>query len=71
MVSAADILNANILIVDDQESNVILLEQLLSEAGYARVTSTKSNGLLMKSLAPACNARSLWPGCAVSTITGR
>ena len=35
MVSAADILNANILIVDDQESNVILLEELLSEAGCA------------------------------------
>ena len=40
MVSAADILNASILIVDDQESNVILLEQLLSEDGYVRVTST-------------------------------
>jgi len=34
------ILEANILIVDDQESNVILLEQLLSEAGYIRVAST-------------------------------
>ena len=33
---AAEILNANILIVDDQASNVSLLEQLLSEAGYAR-----------------------------------
>ena len=43
MVSAADILNANILIVDDQESNVILLEELLSEAGYARVTSTMNS----------------------------
>lgn len=29
------------------------------------------NGLLMKSLAPACSARSLCAGCAVSTITGR
>jgi PAS domain S-box-containing protein len=35
-----DILNASILIVDDQESNVSLLEQLLGEAGYTRVTST-------------------------------
>ena len=43
MVSAADILNANILIVDDQESNVILLEELLSEAGYARVTSAMNS----------------------------
>jgi PAS domain S-box-containing protein len=40
MVSAPDILNASILIVDDQESNVSLLEQMLREAGYARVAST-------------------------------
>lgn len=37
---AADILKANILIVDDQRANVALLEQLLSEAGYTCVTST-------------------------------
>ena len=41
MVSSADILNAGILIVDDQEANVMLLEQILMSAGYARVTSTK------------------------------
>ena len=40
MVSAHDILNASILIVDDQEVNVSLLEQLLGEAGYACVAST-------------------------------
>ncbi len=40
LVSAADILKASILIVDDQESNVILLEQLLSENGYTCVAST-------------------------------
>ena len=40
MVSTADILNASILIVDDQESNVSLFEQLLSEAGYTCVAST-------------------------------
>ncbi len=40
MVSAPDVLNASILIVDDQESNVSLLEQLLSEAGYTCVAST-------------------------------
>src|SRR5450631_4229885 len=40
MVDAPDILNASILIVDDQESNVSLLEQLLAEAGYNRVAST-------------------------------
>lgn len=36
----SDILNANILIVDDQEPNVSLLEQLLSETGYTSVTSS-------------------------------
>ncbi len=40
MNRAIDILNGSILIVDDQESNVLLLEQLLQEAGYKRVTST-------------------------------
>jgi PAS domain S-box-containing protein len=40
MIGASDILAARILIVDDQEPNVSLLEQLLSEAGYSRVTST-------------------------------
>jgi PAS domain S-box-containing protein len=40
MVSESDILNASILIVDDQEVNVSLLEQLLREAGYTRVAST-------------------------------
>jgi PAS domain S-box-containing protein len=39
-LDAPDILNASILIVDDQEANVQLLEQLLSDAGYARVSST-------------------------------
>jgi PAS domain S-box-containing protein len=40
MVSARDILNASILVVDDQEVNVSLLEQLLRETGYACVAST-------------------------------
>ena len=40
MVSGPDILNASILIVDDQESNVSLLKQMLREAGYACVAST-------------------------------
>jgi two-component system cell cycle response regulator len=43
MVDAAAILNASILIVDDQESNVILLERLLGEAGYTRVCSTMNS----------------------------
>lgn len=40
MISQADILNASILIVDDQESNIALLEGLLDDAHYTRVTST-------------------------------
>ena len=40
MVAESDILNAGILIVDDQEVNVRLLEQLLHESGYACVAST-------------------------------
>jgi PAS domain S-box-containing protein len=40
MVGASDILNARILIVDDQEPNVSLLEQLLNESGYTCVAST-------------------------------
>ena len=39
-ITAGDIFQANILIVDDQEPNVILLEQLLFESGYTNVTST-------------------------------
>jgi two-component system cell cycle response regulator len=40
MIVADDILNASILIVDDQEANVQLLEQMLREAGYRHITST-------------------------------
>ena len=40
IVSAPDIFNASILIVDDQESNISLLEQMLSNAGYTCVAST-------------------------------
>ncbi|MHB9119181.1 MAG: response regulator [Burkholderiales bacterium] len=40
MLNAADILDANILIVDDQEANVQLLEEILREAGYRRIAST-------------------------------
>jgi len=39
-LSESDILNAGILVVDDQESNVSLLLRLLTEAGYTRVSST-------------------------------
>ena len=40
MISPEEILNASILIVDDQESNVRLLEQMLREAGYLSITTT-------------------------------
>jgi PleD family two-component response regulator len=42
-VSVANILNAPILIVDDRQSNVSLLEQILSEEGYTRVSSTTNS----------------------------
>ena len=38
MISKRDILNATILIVDDQDANVRLLEQMLSDAGYTHVS---------------------------------
>ena len=40
MMNTPDLLGASILIVDDQESNVTLLEALLRQAGYTHVTST-------------------------------
>ena len=40
MLEASDILNASLLIVDDQEVNVSLLEHMLREAGYTCVAST-------------------------------
>jgi PAS domain S-box-containing protein len=40
MLSQRDILAARILIVDDQDSNILLLEQLLSDAGYGNVSAT-------------------------------
>lgn len=40
MLMTAQILQASILIVDDQAANVQLLQQLLFDAGYVHVTST-------------------------------
>lgn len=40
MFAESEILDAGILIVDDQESNVVLLEQTLREGGYTRIAST-------------------------------
>src|SRR5471032_2768955 len=40
MIDPSEILRAEILIVDDQEANVMLLEQMLANAGYTNVSST-------------------------------
>ena len=42
MVTESEILAASILVVDDQEPNILLLEQLLSDAGYTCVASTRN-----------------------------
>jgi PAS domain S-box-containing protein len=42
MISNLDILQASILIVDDQASNVELLQQLLADAGYTCVSATRN-----------------------------
>src|SRR5438477_10149232 len=39
-LTESEILNASVLIVDDQQANVSLLEQVLGDAGYTRVAST-------------------------------
>ncbi|MDB6115090.1 MAG: histidine kinase [Lacunisphaera sp.] len=41
MITASDILQARILIVDDQAANVALLEQMLRQAGYTALSSTQ------------------------------
>ena len=40
MIPHAAILNAKLLIVDDQVANVLLLERLLQSAGYTAISST-------------------------------
>ncbi|MFA9217279.1 MAG: response regulator [Sphingomonadaceae bacterium] len=40
MINSSDLLAARILIVDDQAANIMLLEQMLSNAGYRHLTST-------------------------------
>lgn len=39
-LAESEILAASILVVDDQEANVLLLQQMLGEAGYTRVAAT-------------------------------
>ena len=41
MLESTEILNASILIVDDQEANVMLLEQMLRNEGYQSITTTQ------------------------------
>jgi adenylate cyclase len=40
VISRSEILNAKVLVVDDQDANVLLLERVLRGAGYNFVTST-------------------------------
>jgi putative two-component system response regulator len=40
MISSSEVLNARLLVVDDQEANVLLLEGILGGAGYTSVAST-------------------------------
>ncbi len=42
MIKRSDILQANLLIVDDQPANVMLLEKILRGAGYTSITSTQN-----------------------------
>ncbi len=43
MISQSDMFNARILIVDDQDSNIRLLKEMLREAGYTDLTSTSNS----------------------------
>ena len=40
MITSSDILNGKILIVDDLQINILLLERMLSAAGYGSISST-------------------------------
>ncbi len=42
MIPISSILKAKLLIVDDQVANVLLLERLLTSAGYTNITSTQN-----------------------------
>ena len=42
MIKLVNIFNAKILIVDDQQPNIDLLQQMLSEAGYTDISTTKN-----------------------------
>ncbi|HCS38656.1 MAG TPA: two-component system response regulator [Anaerolineaceae bacterium] len=40
MINSTEMLSGKILIVDDQQFNILLLEQMLSNAGYSSISST-------------------------------
>ena len=40
MIGSSDVLKASILIVDDKKENILLLEQMLRNAGYVSISST-------------------------------
>ena len=44
MINSSDILHGKILIVDDQETNILLLERILRGAGYDSITTTMDPG---------------------------
>jgi PAS domain S-box-containing protein len=48
MLKLAEILNASILVVDDQEANVMLLEQMLRNEGYTNITTTQRSRDVVK-----------------------
>lgn len=48
MISKQEILNANILIVDDQQANVLLLEEILHDVGYVCISSTNDPYVVCK-----------------------
>jgi len=52
MITSTDILNAGILIVDDNDANVALLEQMLRGAGYVSIAATNNPREVMRT-APA------------------
>ena len=44
MITSTEVLRGKILIVDDQQSNIVLLEQMLRGAGYRSIASTMDSG---------------------------
>ena len=44
MIGSSEILQGKILIVDDQHVNILLLERMLSRAGYVSIASTMDSG---------------------------